>query len=130
MSTVNHQEKFPYKEETYKIIGACMNVYNELGRGFLEPVYQESLEIELSLKNIPFVAQERVEIEYKGHILNKMYIPDFVCYGKIIVEIKALSKLSSNETAQILNALKASEVELGLLVNFGHSSLQYKRYVW
>lgn len=86
-------EEYPHSEETYKIIGACFEVYNEEGCGFLEPVYQECLEIELGLRRIPFVPQQSLGLTYKGRRLKQTYEPDFLCFGKVVVEIKAVSKL-------------------------------------
>ena len=118
-----------YKEESYKIIGACMEVHKELGCGFLEPVYQEALSLELKRQSIPFIREKELDIFYKGKKLNKKYFTDFVCYGKIILEIKALDKLTKNHEAQAINYLKATTFNLGLLVNFGENSLVYKRLV-
>ena len=118
-----------YKEESYKIIGACMEVHKTLGSGFLEAVYQEALAIEFSKQGIPFNKEEKLNIHYKGVTLNKEYIADFICYNSIIIELKALSKLNGDHTAQVLNYLKATGFQLGLLINFGSSSLQYKRLV-
>ena len=118
-----------YKEESYKIIGASMDVYNSLGCGFLEAVYQEALEIEFSLRGIPFEREVRIRIDYKGHTLRKEYVADFICYNKIVVEIKALSLIKSENLAQTLNYLKATTNKLGLLINFGESSLKYRRVV-
>jgi len=118
-----------YKDESYKIIGACMEVHNNLGSGFLEAVYQEALAIEFERRAIPFEQEKRLQMNYKGQILKKEYIADFVCFGKIIIELKALSKLQSEHLAQTLNYLKITDFELGLLVNFGSTSLQYKRVV-
>lgn len=117
-------------ERTYKIIGAAMEVHNDLGCGFLEPVYQEALEREFQSQGIPYQSQPEVKIYYKGELLNKTYEPDFICYEKIIVEIKALSQLSRTEEAQILNYLKASKLSPGLLINFGAKSLEHKRFVY
>ena len=114
---------------TYKIIGAAFEVHKELGCGFLESVYQEAFERELFEQGVPFESQLIVKILYKGKDLNKTFQPDFVCYESIIVEIKALQKLSGIEEAQIINYLKASRNEIGLLVNFGSKSLEYKRFV-
>jgi GxxExxY protein len=122
--------QYPLKEKTYQIIGASMDVHNEMGHGFFEGVYQEALEIELSLRNIPFVAQKKFEVEYKGHILSKKYIPDFICFEEIIVEIKAISNMTRADSAQVLNALKATGLKVGLGVNFGKPKLQYERFVW
>lgn len=116
-------------ERTYKIIGAAMEVHKGLGCGFLEAVYQEALEREFRIQGIPFVSQHELHIVYKGVTLNKTYIADFVCYDKIIVEIKALSKMSGLEAAQVINYLKASCFQNGLLINFGSKSLEYKRFI-
>lgn len=119
-----------YKEESYAIMGACFEVYNDKGPGFLEAVYQECLEIEFMLRRIPFVAQAELSLHYKGRILRKKYQPDFVCYDKIIVEIKAVSALADEFRAQVHNYLKATKFRLGLLVNFGHKDkLEYERIV-
>ncbi len=117
-------------ERTYKIIGAAMEVHKELGNGFLEPVYQEALQKEFQLQGIPYQSQPEVQIIFKGEPLKKRYQPDFVCYEKIIVEIKALSQLTKNEEAQILNYLKAAKLSPGLLINFGAKSIQYKRFAY
>ena len=117
-------------ERTYKIIGAAMEVHKELGCGFLEAVYQEALDREFGNKKIPFKAQPVVEINYKGVPLDKTYQPDFVCYEEIIVEIKALSSISGTEEAQLINYLKATGLKVGLLINFGSKSLEYKRLVY
>lgn len=107
------------KEEVYQVIGAAMDVYYRLGRGFLEPVYQEAMEIELGRREIPFVAQQRLTIEYKGQTLKKEYIADFICFGQIIVELKVSEGLTGREVAQIINYLKATGMHVGLLINFG-----------
>ena len=119
-----------YKEESYKIIKACMNVHNELGPGFLEAVYKEALEIEFQLLGIPYEREKLIKIQYKGNILKKEYKADFVCYEKIILEAKALSSLISEHEAQILNYLKGTGFKLGILVNFGEKSLKYRRLVF
>ena len=119
-----------YKDEVYAIVGAAIEVHRELGPGFLEAVYQEALEIELSERDIPFVAQQPLTIHYKQHQLRQRYIPDLVCYGKIVVDLKALKKLSNREKSQILNYLKATGLRVGLLVNFGSQrKLEWKRFV-
>ena len=119
-----------YKEESYQIVGACFEVYNEKGSGFLEPVYQECLELELGMQGIPFVAQQGLVLEYKGKTLNQTYMPDLICFGKIIVELKAVSELTNAHRAQTHNYLKATDMRLGLLVNFGHyPKLEYERIV-
>jgi GxxExxY protein len=123
-------DEFLFKDETYRIIGACFEVYNEKGCGFLEPVYQECLEIELGLQGIAFDAKKPLALEYKGEKLKKTYEPDFVCFGKIIVEIKAVSSLCDDHRAQLLNYLNATGKKVGLLVNFGHyPKLEYERFV-
>ena len=119
------------KEESYKIVGACFEVYNSMGCGFLEAVYQECLGIEFSKQTIPFKAQIPLELCYKGQVLQQKYIPDFICFDKVIVEIKALKDLCDEHRAQVHNYLKATEYRLGLLVNFGqHPKLQYERIVY
>ena len=115
-----------YKEETFKIIGACFEVYKNKGRGFLEPVYQECLEIEFELQGIDFTSQKSLTLEYKGRPLKHTYAPDFICYDKIIVEIKAVSQLLDEHRAQVINYLYATGFKLGLLVNFGH----YPKIEW
>ena len=117
-------------ERTYKIIGAAMEVHKELVCGFLEAVYQEALEREFIVQEIPFVAQPYIEIKYKGELLNKKYQPDFICYSEVIVEIKAVSELTGLEEAQIINYLKATGLKVGLLINFGNRSLEHKRFVY
>jgi GxxExxY protein len=117
-----------YKEESYAIIGACFNVYKDKGCGFLEPVYQECLEIELAFLKMPFIAQKQITLEYRGQTLKQKYQPDFICFDKIIVEIKAVSNLIQEHRAQLLNYLNATGFKLGLLVNFGHyPRLEYNR---
>lgn len=109
-----------YKDESYQINGACFEVYKEKGCGFLEDVYQECLEIELGLQGIEFVAQYPLKLEYKGHPLRKKYIPDFICVGKVILEIKAVKAIEDVHRAQVQNYLRATGYKLGLIVNFGH----------
>ena len=119
-----------YKEEAYKIIGACFEVYKNKGIGFTEPMYQECLQIEFSLQQIPFVPQPKLILDYKGTTLEQFFKPDFLCYGKIVVEIKALDKLIDIHRAQTINYLNATGFELALLVNFGHyPKLEYERIV-
>ena len=119
-----------FKEECYKIVGACMEVHKELGHGFLEAVYHEALIMEFQIQGIPFESEKELAVFYKGRKLKKMYFADFVCYENIIVEIKALSALAGEHDAQVLNYLKATKFKLGLLVNFGEPSLKYKRLVF
>jgi len=109
-----------YKDESYKIMGACFQVYKEMGCGFLEAVYQECLAMEFGLQGIPFVTQQQLVLMYKGKTLQQTYKPDFICYDKLIVEIKAVSELANEHRAQVHNYLKATGYKLGLLVNFGH----------
>ena len=117
-------------ERTYRIIGAAIEVHKELGCGFLEAVYQEALAREFSAQKIPFKSQAIIGIEYKGETLDKTYQADFICYDGIIVEIKAISSLSGIEEAQLINYLKATGLKVGLLINFGAKSLEYKRLVY
>lgn len=107
------------EKECYAIRGAVYEVYSNLGAGFAEDVYQEALEVELGERKIPFAAQPRLQIRYKERTLQKVYVPDFVCYGKIIVELKAVRTILPEHEAQVINYLKAGSLELGLLVNFG-----------
>ena len=119
-----------FKEECYAIIGACFNVYKDKGCGFLEPVYQECCEIEFGFQRIPFVPQKELQLTYRGQPLKQRYKPDFICYDKIIVELKAVSQLSDEHRAQVLNYLHATGMKLGLLINFGHHpKLEYERFV-
>jgi GxxExxY protein len=119
-----------FKEEVYAIIGAAMDVYNSLGPGFAEPVYQEAFGIEMVCRNIPVKPQQELKILYKGKPLQKTYITDYLAYEAIIIEIKALDQLGSREEAQILNYLKATSCQLGLLINFGAlHDLEWKRFV-
>jgi GxxExxY protein len=117
-----------FKDECYSIVGACFEVYKDKGCGFHEPVYQEFLGIEFEHCRIPAIALPALSLEYRGRILQQKYFPDFVCYGKIVVELKAVAELTDDHRAQVLNYLKASSFQLGLLINFGHyPKLQYER---
>ena len=118
-----------YKEKSYKIVGACFEVHKELGPGFLEPVYQEALSREFMIQKIPNERETTLTITYKDIKLDKKYIADFVCFDKIIVELKALNNLTTEHEAQVINYLKATGFKLGILVNFGSKSLEYKRLV-
>jgi len=119
-----------FKEESYRIIGACFEVYKEKGCGFLEAVYQECLAIEFAEQDIPFVEQPKLCLSYKGKELKQAYQPDFVCFGEIVVELKAVKTLADEHRAQTINYLKATGKQLGLLVNFGHHpKIQSERFV-
>ena len=118
------------KEEVYAIVGAAIEVHKELGPGFLEAVYHEAMEIELAQRGIQFDSQKPLRISYKGRTLNKEYVADLVCYGQVIVELKALDHLSGTEEAQLLNYLMATGLHVGVLINFGsHGKLEWKRFV-
>ena len=116
-------------EQTYALIGAAMAVHRELGHGFLEAVYQAALEREFILQDVPFERELRLPVFYRGECIAE-YQADFVCYGKVIVELKALQKLTGVEEAQVINYLKATGFHRGLIFNFGTPSLQYKRLVF
>jgi GxxExxY protein len=117
-----------YRNESYAIIGACFEVYNEKSCGFLEPVYHECLEIEFEYQRIPAISKPSLTLSYRGRILKQTYERDFVCFQKIMVELKAVSALTDEHRAQLLNYLHATGFELGLLVNFGHyPKLKYER---
>jgi len=117
-----------YREESFRIVGACFEVYKDKGCGFPEQIYQECLGIEFEFQNIPAVPQPGLQIEYRGRPLLQKYVPDFVSFGKIIVELKAVEHLTDIHRAQVLNYLRASRFELGLLINFGHfPKLEYER---
>lgn len=126
---LENQPKLLYKQESYKIIGAAMTVHRELGCGFLEAVYAEALEIELAKKKIPFEREKLLTNSYAGQELNKKYIADFVCYDKIIIELKAIKEFDDIHLSQVFNNLKATGFKLGLLINFGAESLEYRRIV-
>jgi GxxExxY protein len=118
-----------YKEESYVIQGAIFEVYREMGCGFLEAVYQECLEKEMLLRGLPFVAQPELLLSYKGEPLHQRYKPDLICFGKIIIELKAVKEIAPEHEAQLLNYLKATNMKLGLLVNFGsYPKATIKRY--
>ena len=119
-----------YSKEAYAIFGACFEVFNQMGNGFVEPVYQECLEIELEIQEIPFVPQRELNLHYRGRLLKRKYIPDFMCYEKIIVEIKAVASLTNEHRAQVHNYLAATRYQLGLLINFSNAKgVQYERIV-
>jgi GxxExxY protein len=120
-----------FKNEVYAIVGAAMDVQRELGTGFLESVYQEALEMEFTRRQIPFESQKSIQIAYKGETLKKEFIADLICFGKIIVELKAQERLSGKEEAQVLNYLKATSIKVGVIINFGnHPKLEWKRLVF
>ena len=119
-----------YQEESYKIMGACFEVYKEMGCGFLESVFQECLGLELAAQDIPFRPQARLLLSYKSQRLEQIYEPDFICWDKIILEIKSVSRLAAEHRAQVHNYLRATGYRLGLLVNFGHYPMvEYERIV-
>ena len=124
-----YKEDYPFKEESYNIIGCAMKVHSELGNEFLEAVYQEALEIMFQENKIQYEKEKMLEITFRGKILNKKYFADFICYNEVIVELKALSELNNNHISQVLNYLKATNKKLGLLINFGSKSLEYKRVI-
>lgn len=119
-NTPNTTKNFLFEGESYLIRGAVFEVYREMGCGFLEAVYQECLEKELRKQNIPFVSQPALELFYKKEKLQQSYKPDLICYGKIIVEIKAVKEICNEHRAQLHNYLKATKLQLGFIVNFGH----------
>ncbi|MBZ9729088.1 GxxExxY protein [Salegentibacter sp. JZCK2] len=118
-----------YEEKTYKIIGACMKVHRNLGSGFLESVYQESVERELTKQAVEFNRQVRLQLTYDGQPLKKYFIADFVCFQEIIIEIKAASFLNKIMETQTINYLKSTGLPVGLLINFGQQSLTWKRFI-
>jgi len=123
-------EEILYKNEVFQIIGAAIEVHKVLGCGFLEAVYQEAFELELTFISVPFVSQKVLNINYKGKLLSKGYVADLVCFDKIIIELKALQKISGNEESQVINYLKATGMKVGLLINFGSSGkLEWKRFI-
>jgi GxxExxY protein len=119
-----------FKDESFKITGACFTVHNEKGCGFLEAVYQECLEIEFEHLGIPFSSQQELKLSYRGKELKQKFIPDFICFEKIIVEIKAVDCLNDKHRSQLLNYLNASGFRLGMLINFGSNrKLEWERLV-
>jgi len=117
-----------FEKETYRIIGAAMEVHRVMGPGFLEAVYQECLALECGLREIPYLEEPRLQLEYKGQAIQKCYYTDFVMFGIVVVEIKAVSKCGPNDEAQILNAIIAAEKPVGLLMSFGEASLFWQRF--
>ena len=126
---MNTNINYPFKEETYQIIGCSMEVHSELGCGFLEAVYQEALAIVFDEKKLPYVREKVLDIEFRGRMLKKKYVADFICFDKVIVEVKATESLTDIDLAQALNYLKATGKRIALLVNFGTTKLQYKRVI-
>ena len=124
----NEKDKMIFPHEAYEIIGAAMEVHNTLGQGFLESVYQEALEIEMSKRQIPFSSQTKIQIHYKDIPMEHYFVADFVCYDKIIVELKSVSAILPEHEAQIINYLRATGFKLGILLNFNEESLFFKRY--
>lgn len=119
-----------FKDESFRIMGACFEVYKELGSGFLEAVYQECLAIEFTERQIPFEEHPKLNLKYKGRPLKQRYEPDFICFGEIVIEIKAMKCLADEHRAQLLNYLKATGKKLGILINFGHHpQLEYERLI-
>jgi GxxExxY protein len=118
-----------FKKESYAIIGAAMEVHRTLGKGFLESVYQESLGVEFKKRQIPFSREHLLELFYKGDKLSKYFVADFICFEKIVLELKSVTFLTNDHEAQVFNYLKATKLNLALLINFGANSLQYKRIV-
>ena len=115
-----------YDQELYAIIGAAMEVQNEMGEGFLELVYHDALNVELGLRGIPYETEKPIAITYKGQTLDRSYKADLVCYGNIVVELKSVEVLKAEHTAQLLNYLKATGMPMGVLINFGEKPLRYK----
>ncbi|SDR66510.1 GxxExxY protein [Polaribacter sp. KT25b] len=118
-----------YKEDTYKIIGICMEVHNQLGKGFNEVVYSDALEIEFIDNNIKYSKEQKFNISYKGNILPHKYRADFIINDKIVLELKAIKCLTSSHVKQTLNYLAVSKLKIGLLINFGEDSLKYQRII-
>ncbi len=122
--------KLLFEEETRRILGACFEVYREKGCGFVEPVYQECLELELASQGVPFAAQKEIRLSYKSRPLKQTYRADFVCFEKVIVEIKAVSALTDEHRAQLMNYMRATGFRVGLLINFSHyPGVEHERFV-
>jgi GxxExxY protein len=118
-----------YKEESYKIVGACMNVHKKLGPGFLESVYSEALEIEFQRADIPYEKEKKLPVLYEGKPLKKYFRADYICYDSVIIELKATKYSVDADIKQTLNNIKATNHKLGILINFGTPSLTYKRVI-
>jgi GxxExxY protein len=119
-----------FKEESYKLIGICMEVHNQLGMGFKEVVYKDALELEFKEQGVPFLREKKFNIEYKGIVLPHKYFADFVVYDQIILEVKSSSIIVNSFVAQTINYLKASGLKLGIIANFGERSFTSKRIVF
>lgn len=118
-----------YRDEVYAIVGAAMEVHSVMGNGFLEAVYQSAIKLELANRQIPFEVEKELSVFYKGQVLDTVYRADLICFGKIIVELKAIDKLTSKEESQLLNYLSATKLRVGLLINFGsRGKLEWKRF--
>src|SRR4030095_14179496 len=128
-SNLKLEDKLIYKDESYKIIGCCMEVYNTLGKGFSEIIYKEALEYEFQQNSIPFIKEAPCTVPYKRIILRKGFNTDFIVYDKIVLEVKAIESLTKSDIRQTLNYLVATKLKLGILVNFGEDSLNSKRVV-
>jgi GxxExxY protein len=124
-----NNKEYPHQEETQKIIGAAFDVHKTLGNGFLESVYQEVLAIEFNNRDIPYESEKEIIIYYNGIKLNKTFKCDFICHDKINIELKAVNKLMDEHYSQLLNYLKATGLQIGLLINFGAASLEFKRVI-
>ncbi|MBO7592525.1 MAG: GxxExxY protein [Bacteroidaceae bacterium] len=118
-----------YKDESFAIIGAAMEVYNQLGSGFVEKVYQDALEIEFELRGIPYKREEHLPVFYKGRQIKHDFFVDFICYDKIVIECKAVSEILNIHKIQTLNYIKINNLKLGIVINFSNQSLEYKRIV-
>lgn len=124
------KDKIVLKDKSYRIIGCCFEVYKEMGTGFLEAVYQECLAIEFEEMKIPFIEKPLLNLNYRTRRLKQTYQPDFLCFGEIIVEIKTVKQLTDEHRAQVINYLKSTKKQLGLLINFGHyPKIEHERFV-
>jgi GxxExxY protein len=124
------REDLLLKDEVYAVVGAAMEVYRTLSVGFLEAVYQEAMEIELGIRQIPFETQKKLQLFYKQRLMKKRYCADSICYGSVLVEIKAIDQLTTRDEAQLLNYLKATGLQIGVLINFGsHAKILWKRMI-
>ncbi len=123
------ESQFLFKQETYAIIGVAMEVHKCLGHGFLESVYKEALEYEFQLRNINYEREKEFTINYKGITLSKKYYSDYLIEGKVVLEVKAVSDIVSAHVSQTLNYIRAGDVKIGLLINFGSESLEWKRLI-